>query len=147
MTYWIITFLKLNFSSFSCCKSLNLNVVNSDLIKSINLFFKKSSLMIIKCLFFAIFSIWHITYYTKYYLPSIYQVIQRQRFPFVKPFFIKFDLKNAFYNLPFGLSLSPYAQQIMSVPIAAMFRHFGVTHGYTSMTALRLMMTNIIYLL
>ena len=36
----------------------------------------------------------------KYYLPSIYQIVSRKRFPFREPFFIKIDLRNAFYNIP-----------------------------------------------
>ncbi len=86
----------------------------------------------------------------KYYLPTIHQVMQRQVFPFQKPFYVKLDLKNAFFNLPihpksryittfhygeesfrfckmpFGLSLAPYVQQMMSVPIATIFRCFGI---------------------
>ena len=86
----------------------------------------------------------------RYYLPSVYQVIQRQVFPFHAPYFVKIDLKNAFFNLPlhpksrylttfhygadyfrftkmpFGLSLAPFVQQMMGNPIAAMFRKFGL---------------------
>ncbi len=73
----------------------------------------------------------------KFYLPSIYQLVKRKQFPFVNPFFIKIDLKNAFYNiaiaeksryittfyyktyhrfkyLPFGLSIAPFFMQLVT---------------------------------
>ena len=35
----------------------------------------------------------------KFYLPSIYQLLHRKHFPFSNSFFVKIDLKNAFYNI------------------------------------------------
>jgi hypothetical protein len=80
----------------------------------------------------------------KFYLPSIYQLLKRKHFPFINPFFIKIDLKNAFYNiaiaeksryittffyktyyrfkyLPFGLSIAPFFMQLVTNYISKYF--------------------------
>jgi len=84
----------------------------------------------------------------KFYLPSIYQLLKRKQFPFVNPFFIKIDLKNAFYNiaiaeqsryittfyykkyyrfkyLPFGLSIAPFFMQLVTNYISKYFTQHG----------------------
>jgi hypothetical protein len=84
----------------------------------------------------------------KFYLPSIYQLLRRKQFPFVDPFFIKIDLKNAFYNialaeqsryittfyykkyyrfkyLPFGLSIAPFFMQLVTNYISKYFNENG----------------------
>ena len=81
----------------------------------------------------------------KFYLPSIYQLLHKKHFPFSNPFYIKIDLKNAFYNiaiheksryittfwyagkyyrfkyLPFGLSIAPFFCQILTNYITKYF--------------------------
>jgi hypothetical protein len=84
----------------------------------------------------------------KFYLPSIYQLRKRKQFPFINPFFIKIDLKNAFYNiaiaeksryittfyyktyyrfkyLPFGLSIAPFFMQLVTNYISKYFVENG----------------------
>jgi hypothetical protein len=84
----------------------------------------------------------------KFYLPSIYQLLKRKQFPFVNPFFIKIDLKNAFYNiaiaeqsryittfyykkyyrfkyLPFGLSIAPFFMKLITNYISKYFTQHG----------------------
>ena len=83
-----------------------------------------------------------------FYLPSVYQILQRQQLNVRQPFFIKIDLANAFFNIPihkasryittynkkyyrftkmpFGLSLAPFVMQIMANYIAAAFRQYGI---------------------
>ena len=84
----------------------------------------------------------------KFYLPSIYQLLKRKQFPFVNPFFIKIDLKNAIYNiaiaeqsryittfyykkyyrfkyLPFGLSIAPFFMQLVTNYISKYFTQHG----------------------
>jgi hypothetical protein len=86
----------------------------------------------------------------KFYLPSIYQLINRKTFPFKSPHNIKIDLKNAFFNikiheksryittfwyagkywrfkyLPFGLSIAPFFMQILANYISLQFRQKGM---------------------
>ena len=81
----------------------------------------------------------------KFYLPSIYQLLHKKLFPFSNPFYIKIDLKNAFYNiaiqeksryitifwyagkyyrfkyLPFGLSIAPFFCEILTNYITKYF--------------------------
>jgi hypothetical protein len=86
----------------------------------------------------------------KFYLPSIYQLINRKTFPFKSPHYIKIDLKNAFFNikiheksryittfwyagkywrfkyLPFGLSIAPFFMQLLANYISLQFRQKGM---------------------
>ena len=86
----------------------------------------------------------------KFYLPSIYQLLHRKHIPCKNPFFVKIDLKNAFYNiaihkksrylttfwyegryyrfkyLPFGISIAPFFMQMMSNYIVKHFTDKGL---------------------
>ena len=81
----------------------------------------------------------------KFYLPSIYQLLHKKHCPFSNPFYIKIDLKNAFYNiaiheksryittfwyarkyyrfkyLPFGISIAPFFCHILTNYITKYF--------------------------
>ena len=86
----------------------------------------------------------------KFYLPSIYQLLHRKHIPFKNTFFVKIDLKNAFYNiaihkksrylttfwyegryyrfkyLPFGISIAPFFMHMMSNYIVKHFTDKGL---------------------
>jgi hypothetical protein len=59
----------------------------------------------------------------KYYLPALYQVVQRQVFPCKKPYNTKLDLKNAFFNIP----IHPKSRHITT------FNNGGIFYRLTKM--------------